>query len=137
MAKEKPQTENNETANNNTAERAERGTSFNTLARNMFIALMTEYATVGGFTEQTLKEATELYENAPNLRGVTLPIDVQLANIEIKLADIYDNKAKVIDGVAYFDEATNDLRVKLLALKAKLEKEKKKEEKTETEKPAE
>lgn len=122
MAKEKPQTENTtETAN----ERAERGTSFNTLARNMFITLMAEHATTGGFTSQTLEEAVKLYESAPTLRGVSLPIDVQLANIETQLANIYDNKAKVIDGVAYFDEATNNLRVKLVAQKAKLEKEKK------------
>ena len=125
------------TENTEKNERAERGTSFNTLARNMFVTLMAEHATTGGFTHQTLEEAVKLYEAAPTLRGVSLPTDVQLANIETQLANIYDNKAKVIDGIAYFDEATNDLRVKLLAQKAKLEKEKKKEAEKKEEKLAE
>lgn len=164
MAKAKPETENTET----TEKRAERGTSFDVQARNLFIEMTGEYNSLGDVSEATLARALDLMKNAPEqkdvsfnikarnqflammrefegnnfisentwnqavelektapeIKGVSLSPELQLANLDSKIADFYadETKARVIDGERFIKAAFQDKILKLESKRNKLAK---------------
>lgn len=98
-------TANDETETTETTETAKQP-SFNLQARNVFLELVGEYET-GGVSEATWNKALELAKDAPNVRGVTLSPEIQLANLDLKIANFYDDSSKVqiIDGERYIKQA--------------------------------
>lgn len=126
MSKAKQEIENTENTETETGaetetEKAKRGTSFIVQARNAFLEILGEFTTSGGVSVSTLEDYRELFETAPEIKGVGLPLDVQLANAVLAVERLY-SEAKVIDGLAYFSETQADERKKLIAKRDKLQK---------------
>jgi len=130
MAKEKLQ---QETENTETTEKAKRGTSFLVQARNAFISLMSEYKSTGKIGNVTLDSLLPLFDSAPAIKGVSLPLDVQLANVEASINEIYESAVVDQNGMVLFTVEQSDKRGELIAQRDKLKKQIEKANKPATE----
>lgn len=90
--------------------RAKRGSTLSAQIKIHFLEIMAEFATSGQVNKSTLENAIPVFEQVPVTATVGMPPEVQLANIETTIAEMFESKN--ID--------QNELR-KLLNRKARLE----------------
>lgn len=91
--------------------RARRGSTLTAQMKRHFCEIMGEFATSGNVNQSTLEDALPIFEQIPITNSMGLPIEVQLANIQHSITEMFESKQ--------IDE--NELR-KLLNRKARLEK---------------
>ena len=94
-----------------TEERKERGTSLPAQIKAAFLEIMGEWTSSNQVASATLDQYKELFESVPLTRGVGIPLEIQLANIEMAITKMFESK----------DIDEDELR-KLLNRKARVQK---------------